>query len=117
VDLKVVNYSEVEAEAVEEGAQATRIRWLITEADGARNFVMRHFEIAPGGFTPYHDHAWEHEVFVLEGEGLLRTEAGPRPVRAGDVVFVPGNQKHQFRNGGSVPLAFLCLIPARQDKL
>lgn len=115
--MKLVNYTEVEPEAVEEGAQATKIRWLITEADGASNFVMRHFQIDAGGFTPYHHHGWEHEVFILAGEGALRTEAGPRPLRAGDVVLVPGNEKHQFRNVGSEPLTFLCVIAARKDKL
>jgi quercetin dioxygenase-like cupin family protein len=41
---------------------------------GAPNFVMRLFEIDPDGYSPFHTHAWEHEVFVLEGEGTVLTE-------------------------------------------
>jgi mannose-6-phosphate isomerase-like protein (cupin superfamily) len=32
-------------------------------------------------------------------------------LRPGTVVFVPAEQRHQFRNTGSGPLKFLCLIP------
>jgi len=32
-------------------------------------------------------------------------------LKAGDVVFVPANELHQFRNTGRGVLAFLCLIP------
>ena len=36
---------------------------------------MRQFELAPGGHTPRHTHAHEHEVFVLEGAGVVRRRA------------------------------------------
>lgn len=31
----------------------------IGKADGATNFTMRVFTLAPGGFTPKHIHTWE----------------------------------------------------------
>ncbi len=114
--MKLVNYKQVQSEPVEEAPGVT-IRWLITEADGAGKFIMRHFTLAPGASTPYHDHRWEHEVFVLEGEGMVKSATGENPVGPGDVVFMPGGEKHCFRNVGNAPLTFLCLIPAREDKL
>ena len=33
------------------------------------------------------------------------------PLAAGDFVFVVPDEVHQFRNTGSVPLKFLCLVP------
>ncbi len=36
-------------EVAMEGAVGVKIRWLIGEQNGAPNFAMRHFEIAPGG--------------------------------------------------------------------
>ena len=72
---------------------------------------MRQFEVAPGGNTPYHTHAYEHEVFILEGSGTVRDPQAEHSLRAGTVVFVPPNEMHQFRNTGSGPLKFLCLIP------
>ena len=72
---------------------------------------MRQFEVAPGGFTPRHSHPYEHEVFVLEGEGEVFEGPKPHRLGAGDVVFVKPDEVHQFRNTGSGPLKFLCLIP------
>jgi quercetin dioxygenase-like cupin family protein len=95
-----------------EGAAGARMRMLIGPEDGAANFHMRHFEIAPGGHTPHHRHDYEHEILVLGGTGLARSEQGDRPLQPGDVVFVPANELHQFVNPGDEPLTFLCLIPA-----
>ena len=50
---------------------------------------MRQFEIAPGGCTPKHTHAHEHEVFVLEGTGVVLLGDQEHPLRAGTAVFVP----------------------------
>jgi len=98
-----------------EGAQLARMRVLIGPADGATNFHMRHFELAPGGHTPHHAHDYEHEILILKGSGVVRSDSGDKACRAGDVVFVPPNERHQFCNPGSEPLEFLCLIPAPQS--
>ena len=111
--MKHFHYTDVPAETVEEGAKGVKIRWLITEKDGARDFVMRHFEIEPGGSTPYHEHPWEHEVFILGGRGVVTQEQGETPFRDGDVVFIPGGEKHNFRSNGAEPVRMLCLIPSR----
>lgn len=93
-----------------EGAAGVKIRWLIKKEDGAPNFAMREFELAPGGHTPHHGHGWEHEVYVLAGEGVVAGEEGESELKAGVVVFVPPNEKHNFRNTGAEPLRFLCLV-------
>lgn len=72
---------------------------------------MRRFEVAPGGHTPKHTHAYEHEVYVLEGTGVVCDENREYPLRPGMAVYVAPNELHQFRNTGSGPLRFLCLIP------
>lgn len=112
--MLVRNYRDIEPSDVEEGAKNTTIRWVITEEDGAPHFSMRVFEIGPDGYTPLHEHLWEHEVFVLEGEGVLVSEEGDRPLNPGDVVFVPGNARHQFRSTGTSPLTVLCMIPTQR---
>jgi quercetin dioxygenase-like cupin family protein len=110
--MKVIPYEQIESLPVEmEGASACRIRCLIGPDDGAPSFTMRQFEVAPGGYTPRHAHAYEHEVFVLEGQGLVADRTGERPLTPGTVVFVAPQEIHQFRNTGAVPLRFLCLIP------
>lgn len=101
------------ARVVARGASQVRIRELITDANGAPTFAMRLFEVEPKGHTPLHQHAWEHEVFIVEGQGELR---GKRAVAfdQGDAVFVPPGEKHQFINTGQGGLKFICCIPIQQ---
>ncbi len=95
-----------------EGAQGVRLRMLIGPEEGAEVFHMRHFEVAVGGHTPHHAHDYEHEVLILSGQGVVKSAQGDRACKAGDVVWVPPNEKHQFVNVGRTPLEFICLIPA-----
>lgn len=98
-----------------EGAVGARMRMLVGPELGARNFHMRHFEVEPGGHTPRHSHDYEHEILVLRGAGVAHSAAGERRFAAGDVIWVPPDEPHQFRNPGAEPLEFICLIPAPRD--
>jgi quercetin dioxygenase-like cupin family protein len=91
------------------------ICWLIGPAEGAPNFAIRYFEIAPGERTSLDRHEHDHGVVVLRGRGqvLLGDEASE--VSYGDAVYVPPNEPHQFRCTGDDPLGFLCVIPARRS--
>ena len=110
--MKVEHYETVTQQDVEmEGAEGCQVRWLMGPASGAPNFAMRQFEIAPGGRTPRHHHPYEHEVFILEGTGVVIEGDTPRPIHTGDVVFIEPDDVHQFRNTGTHALKFLCLIP------
>jgi len=110
--MKLIHYSDEKLEEVTmDGAKGAKIRWLIAEKDGAPNFAMRLFEVAPEGFTPYHTHDWEHENYVLEGEGALVTEEGDKPFKPGDVLYIPPHFKHSYKNTGKTTLKFLCLVP------
>ena len=110
--MKVIHYDQVPLEPVNaEGSAGTMIRWLIAQRDGARNFALRMFEVEPGGHTPFHDHTWEHEVYVLSGNGFLRTERGDLPFAANDVIYVDPELRHAFHNSGADQLKFLCIIP------
>jgi len=106
----VRDYRDVEAQ-VAEGVEGVTVRWVIGEDDGAPHFAMRVFEVQPGCATPYHRHWWEHEVFVLAGEGVVRGEEGEQPIQEGTVIFIPGDETHQLVNTGQETLRFICLIP------
>ncbi|MCB5230273.1 MAG: cupin domain-containing protein [Candidatus Cloacimonas sp.] len=110
--MKVEHYTETLLEDVTvEGSKGCKIRWLISQKDMAPNFATRMFEVAPGGFTPYHTHNFEHEVYVLEGEGVFVTEEKEYPFKAGYVLYADPGMKHQFRNAGDSTLKFLCIVP------
>lgn len=106
------NVGRVSEESVsEEGAKGVKIKWLINEKDGPPIFLMRHFTVEPAGFTPFHSHDWEHEVYVLEGDGKIRYEGGEEQVAPGDAILIPPNEKHQFVASSTRTLKFLCMTP------
>lgn len=110
--MKLQHYTDVPLEdVVMEGAEGAKIRWLISQKDGAPQFATRMFEVSVGGHTPFHAHAWQHQNYVLEGEGALVTEDGDKPFKAGDVIFVPPRMKHSYKNTGDTLMRFLCIIP------
>ena len=72
---------------------------------------MRLFELQPGASSPYHHHPHEHEVYVLGGQGELRSARDRQPLREGDFIFILPDEMHQLINVGADPLRFICLIP------
>ena len=110
--MRVQNYQDIDLKEVEmEGATGCGVRQLVGQMDQAPNFAMRQFEVAPGGHTPKHFHDYEHEVFVLEGEGVVMDGDQEQPLSSGDVLYVAPTDVHQFRTTGDRPMRFLCLIP------
>lgn len=88
-------------------------RVLIGRRDGAASYSLRYFEIPPRGKSSLDRHAHDHGVFILKGRarvlmGKEKVEAG-----AGDVLYIPPDEQHQFENIGDGPLGFLCAVPPR----
>ena len=110
--MKVTHYEQIQAAPVNtDGAVNCHMRCLIGPDQGAPSFSMRQFELGAGGHTPKHAHGHEHEIFVLEGTGVVLEGDKEHALRPGSVALLPPNQVHQFRNTGSGPFKFLCLIP------
>ncbi|MBW6514052.1 MAG: cupin domain-containing protein [Candidatus Syntrophosphaera sp.] len=115
--MKIIHFDQAKLEPVNaEGAAGTKIRWLVAQKDGAPNFALRMFEVEPQGHTPFHIHDWEHEVYVLEGTGVLQTERGDLPFAAHDAIYVDPGLKHAFKNTGTGIMKFLCIIPHEQPQ-
>jgi len=109
--MYTVSAAEAPAQAVqEEGAVGVRIQWLIDSTHGAPNFALRRFVLEPNGYTPWHQHPWEHEVYILRGLGVLLTEEGETPIEADQAVLVLPDEWHSFR-AGEQGLEMLCLVP------
>jgi len=109
--MKIFHYTDIEAKDAGAGTSKLNVRWLISKEIGAKNFAMRLFEMDAGGYSPLHSHSWEHEVFILEGEGLVVGGQEEKKFKAGDAIFIPSNEKHQLKNNSEKPVKFLCLIP------
>lgn len=116
--MKIINYTSAPPTYINnDQAQGVSGRVVIGKNDGANNFCMRIFEIASGGHTPKHAHAWEHEIFFHSGEGEVYGNGKWHPVKPGTVLFMPANEEHQIRNTGKWLLVFACLIPAGVPEL
>ncbi len=71
------------------------------------------YELEPGDkLWPYHTHhANEEWLLVVAGEPTLRTPAGERQLRVGDITCFPRGPAgaHQVRNGSDGPIRVLML--------
>ena len=91
-------------------------RVVIGPKEGAQNFVMRVFDVAPGKTSPYHSHDWEHEVLILNGKAaVINADGTEAPANPMDTVFIPPNEKHCLKNAGEDVLRFVCLVPVEGE--
>lgn len=98
-----------------EGAKDIIKQIPISQADGTPNFSFRVFTIAPGGHTPYHQHAFEHLNYVIEGRGEVVKDKGSDPIQKGDFVLVSPGEVHQYRNNTTAPLVIICAVPKEYE--
>jgi len=90
---------------------------LIDDSDGAPNFAVRRFSLAPGGEVPKHTNEIEHEQYVLEGQYVAGIDDEEYVVSAGDSLLIPAGTVHWYRNEGSEEGAFICAVPNGDDDL
>lgn len=88
-------------------------RTLIGPEDGARYYDLRYFEIQPGGWSSFDEHAHDHGVYVLRGQGSVLLGEDMVEIGPGDVIYIPPFEKHWFHASGEEPLGFLCVAPPK----
>lgn len=94
-----------------EGISQVVKKVLVGPDEGWTGWVMRLFELGPGGHTPRHTHDWPHINWVVEGEGILHVDGTDYPIKAGSYGYVPNNIPHQFKSNPDSKLAFICIVP------
>ena len=111
--MKIISLDQVEKKEVHmEGAVNAFKQVPLSRNDGAPVYSYRVFTVEAGGYTPYHQHPYEHMNYVIEGSGALVNEAGEEtPLKAGDFALVNPEEKHQYRNKGDKPLILICGVP------
>ncbi|NJE30014.1 cupin domain-containing protein [Thermococcus sp. 18S1] len=110
----VGHYTEVPEK--DTGFEGVTIRWLVSPKLGAKNYAMRYFVLKKGAEIPLHDHDWEHEIFIVKGEGIITNGKEEFHVREGDFLYVPPNESHGYKATGET-LEFLCIIPAKREAI
>lgn len=106
--MKIQNYRDVQGTRPVPGVV---MHVVAGPAEGAPTFIMRVFEIEPGSGTPHHTHDWEHEMFVIEGKGVLKSGNTERPLREGDTITVLSGEQHGVMNTGKGMMRVICVVP------
>jgi quercetin dioxygenase-like cupin family protein len=113
--MQIKSLHEVAAQVVP-GYAGIQKRIVIGKADGSDEIALRHFSVTQGGCSPHHTHDFPHLVRVESGEGCVSDSAGVcHALKAGDYVFVKSNELHQFKNTGTQPFEFICIVPDRGE--
>jgi mannose-6-phosphate isomerase-like protein (cupin superfamily) len=75
-----------------------RIFFVNQELAGIDDLMAGVIRYKKGASSPYHYHInCEHFYFIMEGKGTVETEEGIREVKAGDMIFIPAEDKHRLR--------------------
>lgn len=112
--MKIISLDKVEKTKVNmEGASGAWKQMPLCNEDGVPVYTYRVFTVEPDGFTPYHQHPYEHMNYCIEGEGALVNEAGEeQPIIQGDFALVLPNEKHQYRNkSAKKDFVMICGVP------
>ncbi len=92
------------------GKGKATVRWLLGEPEGAPNFEMRYFSLTGHIATEWHSHQWEHQVFVIKGKGIFKSETGEVQLLPGSAVLVAPGEQHHFVCPGE-QFDFICVVP------
>lgn len=98
-----------------DGIEGVVKRVLVSPAEGWDGWVMRLFDVEPGGHTPRHAHDWPHINFVASGSGELHLDGEDHVLAAGSYAYVPAGHEHQFRAAAEGSLSFICIVPEAGD--
>jgi quercetin dioxygenase-like cupin family protein len=96
------------------GVEGVKMAVMCGREHGAPNFAIRSFTVDPNGHAPHHSHDYEHEVYIVDGGGSVLLDGEYRPIRAGDIVYIPADHEHQLR-AGPQGMKFLCMVPVNRN--
>ncbi|AGB32479.1 cupin [Natrinema pellirubrum DSM 15624] len=110
--MEKVNESDVDWKEYDR-EEATFRRKELSNAVDADDLGCSLYELPPGERSwPYHYHtANEEAIYVLAGDGRLKTEDGLESLEAGDYATFPADESggHRVVNDGSEPLRYLAM--------
>jgi quercetin dioxygenase-like cupin family protein len=91
-----------------DGWVGTQVQFLIDNASAGADHTIGRIVLKPDARHALHRHLNCDAFFiVIEGAGMLDTDAGDKPARAGDVVYLPRGCWHGFNNTSNADVVLL----------
>ncbi len=85
---------------------------ITSRIDDAPNFSMRLFKIGPGGYTSQHRHSFEHEVYILKGNGFVFLDNEKIRIEKDDSFIIQPFETHKLvADEDKEGLEFICVVP------
>jgi quercetin dioxygenase-like cupin family protein len=88
------------------------LEWKLQRSDTLGHYCVMTATMPPGSGVPPHQHPQQEAFFILDGEAEFAVGDNPRwqKVRAGDMVNIPHDAVHGFRNASdrSVSVLLTC---------
>lgn len=110
--MPVVKYDEIKTTPISmTGVHEASKANVIGKPEGWPDHTLRVFRLKPGGYTPKHQHDWEHVNYVVKGRGHLTIAGKVHELQEKDFAFVPPNTEHQFENPYGEEFEFICIVP------
>ena len=89
-------YEVIEEKLPSDQASNSYIRWLLTDK---------------GGHINAHFHPWEHEIFIVEGNGKIKIGSKIYEISSDNFIYIPPNINHEY--WADTDLKFICIIPSK----
>jgi mannose-6-phosphate isomerase-like protein (cupin superfamily) len=78
----------------------------------ARNFVIGHVTIYPGGCVPVHSHEQEEVYLIVSGKGVMRIGDEEHCIGPGDYVYIHPGSEHILKNTSNENMIMIfCYAP------
>lgn len=92
---------------------------LLDKAEGAQNLDLGMVSIQPKCETPMHSRVFEEVIYMLSGQGQVRTEDGKvYTLESGDYILIPEGTVHCHVNNTDTPLKQLYIFaPQAPDNI
>ena len=84
----------------------------LSDQSTATQLFLRYVKFSPGGRTVWHTHPFEQGLVIVEGRGIVASEAQENVVEPGDIVIVAPNEKHWHGAGEKTGMAHIAINQA-----
>jgi quercetin dioxygenase-like cupin family protein len=110
LDMQVHHHSEAQPQPDAREIFTGTVRTLpIVGEGGGERLILSLVSFSAGGRTRWHRHSFEQGLVIIEGRGIVATEAAEQIVLPGDVVYVPANEKHWHGGTGTTAMAHIAI--------